>query len=134
MLPGEAEPASRIMRFANYFLDLIGSVVVAFIIGFTATILGAGSFIQESNSTVLSILITSGYYIFFESIWGRTPGKFITGTLVVGPDGQKPVFWRAVLRTLCRWIPFDALSFLFGGSNPVGWHDRFSGTAVLYKR
>jgi len=34
-------------------------------------------------------------------------------------------------RTLCRLIPFDALSFLFNDS--VGWHDTLSKTRIVNK-
>ena len=87
-------------------------------------------------SAIMPILIALSYYynplyyIFFESIWQRTPGKWATGTKVVKLDGTKPGFWRIVGRTFARWIPFDWVSFLFG-EHPFGWHDRISGTMVV---
>ena len=70
------------------------------------------------------------YYVFFESIWQRTPAKFLTKTKVVMVDGSKPDFKHILGRTLARLIPFDHLSFL--SSHPVGWHDEFSGTLVVF--
>jgi type II secretory pathway pseudopilin PulG len=49
---------------------------------------------------------------------------------VVNLDGTKPSFLRIVGRSLCRDIPFEVLSFLFG-EYPYGWHDRISKTMVV---
>jgi uncharacterized RDD family membrane protein YckC/type II secretory pathway pseudopilin PulG len=70
------------------------------------------------------------YFTFFEAIWQRTPGKWMMKTKVVKLDGTKPGFWRIVGRSLCRYIPFDALSYLFG-RYPYGWHDRISKTMIV---
>jgi len=69
------------------------------------------------------------YYFVFESICQRTPGKFITGTKVVTFDGTKPSLGSIASRTLVRFVPFDAFSFL--GGRVLGWHDRWSGTYVI---
>ncbi|MEP7184358.1 MAG: RDD family protein [Rhodanobacter sp.] len=70
------------------------------------------------------------YYFFFEGIWARTPGKLVLGTRVVSQHGDKPAFGQVVGRTLCRFIPFDALSF-FGEE---GWHDSIPKTQVVLVR
>jgi uncharacterized RDD family membrane protein YckC len=76
-------------------------------------------------------IIMSGYYIFFEGIFGQSLGKMITGTFVVTEDGEKPNLERIMTRTLCRFIPFDTFSFL--GANAIGWHDSISKTMVVKK-
>ena len=53
----------------------------------------------------------------------------ITKTRVVTEDGQKPTAMNILGRTACRFIPFDAFSFL--GSKAVGWHDSISKTHVI---
>jgi hypothetical protein len=70
------------------------------------------------------------YYCLFESLWQRTPGKFLTGTKVVNLDGSKPSFLRILGRSFARYIPFDNLSFLF---MTRGWHDYLSKTLVVPK-
>lgn len=45
-------------------------------------------------------------------------------------DGTKPDFKAVALRTLCRFIPFEAFTYL-GSSNPMGWHDKLSSTRVV---
>lgn len=75
-----------------------------------------------------------GYYFIFELAFGQTVGKMLTGTKVVGVDGEKPTVPALIGRSLARYIPFEPLSFLFYGSYPTkGWHDRVSGTLVVPK-
>jgi uncharacterized RDD family membrane protein YckC len=73
--------------------------------------------------------LTIAYYVTTETLTGRTVGKLLTGTKVVGEDGKPPELGLVVVRTLIRFVPFDALSFL--GGNRAGWHDRWSGTRVV---
>jgi uncharacterized RDD family membrane protein YckC len=67
------------------------------------------------------------YYIINESIWGATPGKFITQTIVRDAEGRKAGFAKILGRSFARFIPFDWFSFFVGR----GWHDSASGTAVF---
>ncbi|MCG8581734.1 MAG: RDD family protein [Bacteroidales bacterium] len=69
------------------------------------------------------------YYLIFESISGRTIGKFITNTKVVDSKHSKPGFLRILLRTVLRLNPFDAMSYLFG--TELGTHDKVSRTMVV---
>ena len=69
------------------------------------------------------------YYLIFEAITGKTLGKMVTKTRVVSKDGAKPTFIKIVIRSLCRLIPFDAFSYLFGSE--LGMHDLFSSTKLL---
>lgn len=82
------------------------------------------------TGTYLSFAIF--YYLVFESLFGRTMGKIITGSIVVDENGLKPSFGVVCTRTLCRLIPFDALSFL-SKSGRI-WHDSFSKTYVVEKK
>nr|WP_279382660.1 RDD family protein [Acanthopleuribacter pedis] len=68
------------------------------------------------------------YYQFFEGFFGRTPAKFLTQTKVVLADGGRLTFTAALKRTLLRFVPFEALSFV---ASLTGWHDRGSGTRVI---
>jgi hypothetical protein len=46
----------------------------------------------------------------------------------MGADSNKAGIMQIFLRTLCRFIPFEPISFLGGAG---GWHDRFSSTFVV---
>lgn len=50
-------------------------------------------------------------------------------TKVINEAGEAPDFKEALLRSLCRLIPFDAFSFL--GSDGRGWHDSITNTYVV---
>ena len=67
------------------------------------------------------------YYVFFETILGATPAKFITGTYVVNLNGEKPGLKTIFIRTVSRFVPFELFSFL----GKKGWHDDWSNTRVV---
>lgn len=120
-------PASTFKRLANSLLDWIASLLIMFAFIFVGKIIGG------SAGTTLAILgyITGYlYYLIFESMWGSTIGKWITKTKVVDNHGNRPSFLRILGRSLARWIPFEAFSFLFS-AHPRGWHDSISGTLVV---
>lgn len=130
--------ASQGTRFANYLLDRIFILIISFFLGFIFTLLltiispnSAGYFEQmgKLEEFVWGFIIGMFYYSFFEALTGRSIAKFITGTKVVDENGNKPTFDAILLRSLCRYIPFNAFSFL--GSDAVGWHDSFSKTRVI---
>jgi RDD family len=67
------------------------------------------------------------YYCLTEGLTGRSPAKWITGTIVVRADNfEHPGFGHMILRSLCRLIPFNHLSIFWG--NGIMWHDSLSGT------
>lgn len=88
---------------------------------------GAGAL----GGRLIGIATLVAYYVLFEAIFGRTPGKLITGTRVVTLDGAKPGFGQIIGRSFARLVPFEPFSFL--GSRG-GWHDRWSGTRVVRVR
>jgi len=108
---------------------------VVFFIAYTAAVFGlAGPEFWESIYSpiadwLLTISIFFLYYFAFEVIWQRTPGKFITRTKVVTPDGRKPATYAIAVRTLARLVPFEPLSFL--GKEAYGWHDKWSCTTIV---
>jgi len=76
------------------------------------------------------ILIIVAYYTLFEFFAkGRTLGKMATGTVAVKEDGSRLTFKDALLRTLCRFIPFEVFSAF--GYRP--WHDSLTKTLVIKK-
>jgi uncharacterized RDD family membrane protein YckC len=132
-------PVSGGTRFLNYILDFIAYMLISLLIGAFLGILSAtfGTDISWLDNMgiignyIFAFIIMSGYYILFEGFFGQSLGKMITGTIVVTEDGEKPNLERIMTRTLCRFIPFEAFSFL--GSDSVGWHDSISKTRVVKK-
>jgi uncharacterized RDD family membrane protein YckC len=131
-------PASAWRRLVNLLLDQVGclllGVVVAIIIVIPAVLLHKAELLDNIPDFLLGILMTLLYYVPQEALWGKTLAKFVTGTRVVSISGARPTFGQIVGRTFCRIIPFEAFTFLFGGGNPVGWHDKFSNTRVVMDR
>jgi len=133
-----SKEASKGKRFLNYILDRIFFFVFAFIFGILLGIIIAFiapslSWIYETENMLieyaLGFVIIMIYYVTLEATTGRSIAKFITKTKVVDENGEQPNFNTILLRSLCRFIPFEAFSFL--GSENTGWHDRLSKTRVI---
>lgn len=132
--------ASSGTRFLNYIIDVISFIVLFFVIVmFTGLLIGLfgltglGFWLDNLGDlgwNIIGIIILMIYYVLTEGFFGRSIGKFITGTVVVDENGEKPDFGTIFRRSLCRLIPFDAFSFL--GSR--GWHDSISETYVVNKK
>lgn len=120
-----------INRFWNYIIDKFFIFLISFIIIF---IVNKGNLNDQSNElndwahTFILIAVSIIYYISLEYYFNKSIGKYFSNTIVVNLDGTKPNFETIIFRTLSRFIPFDALSFLFGDT---GFHDRFSDTKLI---
>ena len=127
-------------RFINFILDSFSSFITIIISGYVVVMIGNifnwdifsiwNKFVIESTySACLSFLMIN--YLVLEGLFGRSFGKLITGTIVVNKNGLKPGFYTIFIRTLCRLIPFDMVSFL-SKSGRI-WHDSISKTYVVNK-
>jgi uncharacterized RDD family membrane protein YckC len=131
--------ASKNMRFVNYLIDLIPQYAVMYAIAYSFFYLGefTGDYtlnnywaeMSKLEDYMYSYALLFIYYFLMESLTNRTLGKYVTKTMVVMINGEKPTNQDIVKRSLCRMIPFDALSFL--GTNGKGWHDSISNTYVV---
>jgi uncharacterized RDD family membrane protein YckC len=81
----------------------------------------------------LEILV---YYMFFWTLLGYTPGKFLLGLKIIRRDGSKLTPGRAFLRFIGYWI--SAIPLFFGfiwiifDHRRQGWHDKLADTQVIY--
>lgn len=129
-------------RFFHWIVDLtvMSLVVIPVIISLGYWLADSG--ILEGNETLqkffrgrwslytiifVFILI---YYPISEILFGSSPGKFLTESRVVNSKAESPSSSTIFLRTLCRNIPFDALSFF----SKRGWHDSLSETYVVKEK
>jgi uncharacterized RDD family membrane protein YckC len=119
------------IRFLHYIIDFIIAyllILVIFII--------LGLFIKPTSNSFIGELFTYitilgaffAYYAIMEIKFQKTIGKFITKTKVVKIDGNKPNVSEIIIRTICRLIPFDGISYLFVKN---GLHDYLSKTKVI---
>ncbi len=118
-------------RFINYLIDNIVSQVFA--VGCVFLYLKSSGSTESDQfgelEVVLFYLAQFFYYTGMEAYFnGKTLGKFITRTRAVCLDESLFSWEKAALRSLCRFIPFEQVSFLF---SEVGWHDKISKTRVV---
>lgn len=134
----EVIPAGRWKRFFNFLVDYIGMYALIFIFAIIFAFSGGEATLMRLETIspleefAFGYLCYLGYYLFFESIFGKTLGKLITGTAVVNEHGGKPTFKQYLYRSLCRLIPFEPFSFFRSGG--VGWHDSIPNTYVIDTR
>lgn len=125
--------AGKGRRFAGFLIDYILYNVFAFIVGVVLALSGAGALIEGMNrgeAFLFGLVVYFAYYLLFEGLFNRTPGKFALGTRVVAVDGGSPRLGAIAGRTLARLVPFEAFTF-FG---ETGFHDKASGTRVVMVR
>ena len=116
---------SSLIRFIHFIIDTVVWFTIAVIlIDLTLHRL----FNNHTLSWLLLFAIFIGYYYIMEVCFQKTVAKFITKTKVVTNNGSKPSKSDILIRTLCRLIPFDRVSFLFIRN---GIHDKLSGTRVV---
>jgi uncharacterized RDD family membrane protein YckC len=145
-------PAGFFSRFEAFVIDLIILSVVQLVASafiqtvlrfFQLTELAATIKTVLENSTyeitigaTLFTLFVIGYYVFFWTLVGFTPGKALLGLKVVRKDGAKVSFGRALLRFFAYWISmlplFLGFLWVIWDSKRQGWHDKIAGTQVLY--
>lgn len=136
--------ANKGLRFGNYLIDSVTIMALTMILTMVVILLldVVGIDSQPMMTTfdgmnrleehLFGLIITIPYYIIMETMTARTIGKYLTGTIVVDNEGNKPSMETLVKRSFCRAIPFNALSFL--GEKSRGWHDSISETYVVNKK
>jgi uncharacterized RDD family membrane protein YckC len=145
-------PAGFFSRLEAFVVDLMvisvvqlvaSSFVQAFLRFFRLTDLieNIQTILANANTDIaigatLTSLFVIGYYTFFWSLVGFTPGKALLGLKVVRKDGARVSFGRALLRFFAYWISmlplFLGFFWVLWDSNRQGWHDKIAGTQVLY--
>jgi uncharacterized RDD family membrane protein YckC len=140
------EYASTGQRFLNYLIDNLLmryglSYLTEIALGMILQIV-APEYLQKIafEQTTLDMLLLAyliaiiNYTIYYticeKAFKGYTLGKLITGTRAIRVDGEELTFKDALLRSLSRFVPFEAFSG-FGG-HP--WHDRWTNTMVIKSR
>ena len=131
-ISGELASATR--RFWTFVVDQIvvwiGMVTCQIAYG-VAYGLEALEALDGVKSWGMGIAFYVLYYVCFEVVSGRTIGKIVTGTRVVTLSGLALSIPTVMLRTLCRLLPFEPMSFSLG---ETWWHDSLSRTQVVRAR
>ena len=124
-------------RFGHFIIDLLAFEVIITLIQYMVSLVEL-AFGSHSVPGITAIYVGSLFglllyplmYFVSEHLWQRSPGKFLTKTLVIDEYGNKPDLRQLVLRSLIRLVPFEAFSCL-GDTYSYGWHDRWSQTYVV---
>ncbi len=118
--------ATKGKRLINEIIDIcVIFLLIRLIIG--GMLLFRNFFFNNIDFKLFSVFVYFTYYFIFEIINNRTVGKLFTNTKVIDENGGKPNWGHVLVRTLCRLIPFEPLSFL----GVRGWHDSLSKTMVI---
>ena len=121
----DSKKVSSLSRFIHFIVDTIVWFLIVAILTFS---LNTNDDFQMLIGYLIFFSSYFVYYVFMETKYQKTVGKFITKTKVVKSNGTKPELGDIVRRTFCRLIPFDRISFLFTQN---GFHDRFSETTII---
>ena len=128
--------ADNYKRIGNYFIDVLaistlGIIIEVLVVKFYGmNSIFYSSFFKDTIGRLFFVsILNMFYYTSFESITGKTLGKYLTKTKVVNSEGKKPVWTTILLRSICRLIPLDQISFLLDFKS--GWHDTLSKTIVV---
>jgi len=129
----DSKTVSSSLRLVHFIIDTIVWLVAISILGFLLSILPFSLSLNNELTIMLigyAILFVTFicYYYIMEVKYQKTVAKFITRTKVVTNNGHKPSKRNILVRTFCRLIPLDRISFLFTRN---GLHDRLSGTQVI---
>lgn len=71
------------------------------------------------------------YYLLFEAIWKRTPGKWLALTKVVNKTGGKPSFFQILTRSVVRVLGVIIIDSVFISFMGKTLHDFVSKTEVV---
>lgn len=133
-------PVSPGLRFVNMLIDTVCIYAITFALAFIVSLMvlyESTESVEARDGGIIQILLLFGMYlyvIFFYTLFeyfskGRTLGKMATGTVAVREDGERLTFKDALLRSLCRCVPFEPFSAF--GYRP--WHDSLTRTMVVKK-
>lgn len=118
--------ASKTRRFLNWLIDTLGMLLL---LG-TLVRWGSGPEATRLQLRITTVGLLFLYYVATEFFFQRSLGKLVTRTLVVNSHDQRPSLPAVLLRTLCRFIPLEPISMLFGRHRAL--HDILSGTKVVF--
>ncbi|HRO99250.1 MAG TPA: hypothetical protein PLN54_07425 [Flavobacteriales bacterium] len=124
---GEVQWVGGWRRLGGWVLDIL--VVLSLLLmnvralAFTGSVLDDVPYFHDSPYPLISVMLFV-YFFSTEVVFLRTLGKVATGTFVVV---ERRRMLTILGRTLLRYIPLEAFSFL---GRHTGWHDEFSNTSV----
>jgi len=128
-----ASPGSRLVA---YILDLVIQFLVVLVLGVLAIVVGAVFPLLSVIPALAIIVVSVGYFPYFWSRDGQTPGMNAMKIKVVrDADGGPVTVGSAVLRLIGLWIGlavfYIGVIWIFVDKRKRGWQDLIGGTVVV---
>ena len=122
-----AGPLRRLYAF------LIDVGLIFLVIYTVAPVSGTAMF--NSEAAPQDLFFFFGYFVIPTTLWGRTPGKWVAGIVVVDSDGRTPGPAAIPREMIGRFISAMAvgigLAWMVFDPKRQGWHDKIAGTFVV---
>jgi uncharacterized RDD family membrane protein YckC len=131
--------AGLMRRFAAITYDMLLVAALLFIATIPFIALRGGEPVEVGDNTLYRVVLIIVVYGFFVGFWtrsGRTLGMQSWGLQLETTSGEIPSFAAASLRffaAIVSWAP-AGLGFLWSlwDKHNLAWHDRISGTRLVY--
>lgn len=140
------------MQHVGFLIRLVAYIIDAIILaigqGILMAIFGLSSFMTQSGGGsqvsigalqiigfILILVWDIGYFVYFWSSSGQTPGKMIMGIKVVSVDGGPVSVGKAIVRLIGYAISgiviYLGFLWIIWDKEKQGWHDKIASTYVV---
>ena len=118
-------------RFRHFAVDGVIILILHLLLRelFFHKIVQTRMFDEFNYAIILFIIIYFTYYLFLETVFGRTIGHFINKTITLREFNEKIGFQRAFLRTIFRLIPFGFVTVILPMKRTL--HDYLTQTYMV---
>jgi uncharacterized RDD family membrane protein YckC len=146
--------AGFVSRFIAFSIDLVLIALIGLLVStFTGMIIdffhldaNLASILGNVRNSMEALILWFGaifttffgmaYFLFFWVVAGFSPGMGLLGLRLVRVNGEHVPLGRAVLRFVGYWISalflFIGFLWILFDRRHQGWHDKLSGTVVIY--
>jgi uncharacterized RDD family membrane protein YckC len=128
----QSQLASVTARGGAWLVDTVAGLAVAAVVS-----LAVGA-VSAVLADLAFLLVTAGWYVVSEAVWGRTPGKWVVGIRVVDEDGDEVSAVAAVVRNVTKIVGGASLLLILAGvvfiadsPNSQRLGDRWADTLVV---
>ncbi len=122
--------SNKRIRFLNWAIDTAICLIVFIILVRLSYVSNFLSQTELRKLKYLFLLFNFFYYLLFEYFLQKTPGKYISKSIVTDENGNKPAIKQLVFRTVVRFIPLEPL-FIFFSEDKSTLHDLLSKTKTI---
>ena len=124
--------ASVTARGGAWLIDMVAGLAVAAVVS-----LAVGA-VSAVLADLAFLLVTVGWYVVSEAVWGHTPGKWVVGIRVVDESGDEASAVGAVVRNVTKIVGGASLLLILAGvvfiadsPNSQRLGDRWADTLVV---